>query len=809
MVRKIVFTVLLCYSLLGNAQQTAIDRIMVSGRVVDSISKKPIEFATISFSNNENVLGTTTGKNGYFEYSIKKGMYTIKVEFLSYKAVRYENKKLTEHTDLGTLYLSENFEKLNEVQVVAQKDLVEYQVNKKIYNASKDIANLGGNALDVLNNTPAARVDGEGNVVIRGATATVLIDGKPVLGLNNGTDILRNIPSSTIEKVEIITRTAKYDAQGSGGILNIITKKRKGNGLSGSLDGRLGLPENNGVSVFLNESTDKINIFSTVSLNNGKRIKRTELKQSLFDDSNVFTGFFDQEQKDDNQKNSFLFNIGSDFYLNDNNTLTTSILVNTDNKNYFSKIIADDYDNSDNPFQSSLRNIGDFEDVSRIETFLNYTTKFDADGHELSVDFKYDNTISDSNSEINDQIIQSTTENINQKVLKDQSLDNFLVQLDYALPITDTYKIELGHKSSLRFYENDFEVKEFNPSINDYITVGGFDDVVNYDEKVYAFYGQLNAAYEKLSFSLGLRSEISNIGISSNSDSRMFQKNYTDFFPSATLAYEFNDGGYLSVNYSRSIDRPQIYQLNPFISINNERFQSVGNPDLNPYYQNYFELLYDKGFDKVSFASAIFLNYAKDQFLSIIQNKGTNADDLDIFTRTFINSGNKNIIGADLDITYRPVKWLRLNSYISPYKLDLKNTLNNLYDYSSTVWYAQASILFSFESGLRLQGNYYHQSPIEDGLTKLRTINFANFSVSKDIFKKKAIVAFKVVDAFNSKWFSTRSFEAQANTLRNVRYDRQFTLTFTYRFNQKRRSSKDRSTELGKDRLEDKQDEKL
>ena len=790
-------------------QQSVVDKITVTGKILDSISQQPVEFATISFKNSKEIVGTTSDRKGNFKMSIPAGVYTIKIEFLSYEPQQFIDKKLNINTDLGTIKLAFSAEQLDEVEVVVQEKLMEFKVDKKIYNASKDIANRGGNAIDVLNNTPSVRVDDDGGIIMRGAGATVLIDGKPVFGLDGGTDILSTIPSNSIEKVEIITRSAKYSAEGGGGIINIVTKKRKGTGLSGSIDLHLGTPDNNGGSTFLNENTDNINLFSTISFNNEKKIKRATIDQTFLDSDNIATGFFEQIRKDENQRNSFLFSFGSDFYINNNSTLTTSFLVNTNNKNFISNLSLDDFDAANSLKQSAIRNVGDFDDISKIELFLNYTTKFNDDGHQLSFDFKYDNTVSKNNTTINENTIIPISENIFQKVDKDQNLDNFLFQLDYALPLNETKKLELGYKGTFRLYENDYKVDQFDEILRDFVTIGGFNDVINYDEKVHAFYGQYNASHGNLSYSLGLRTEISDVTFGENSTIDNFSKNYTDVFPSAMLGYEFENGSYLSANYSRSIDRPSIAQLNPFISLTNERFQSIGNPELNPYYTNYFELLYDMSFDKLILTSSVYINNASDQFLSIIQDTGQNDDGLDTFRRTFINSGDKNITGVDMDITYKPITGLRLGAYVSPYNLDISNTLNNQYDFNSWVWYASGSALISLKNGLKFKADHYYQSPITNGLTKLRTINFSNITVSKDLFKKKATLTFRAIDVFNSKWFSTQSFEANTDMLRRVRYDQKFNLSFTYRFNQKRRSSRDRSKDINKDVMQDKQDEKL
>ena len=765
--------------------------IAISGKVVDAETNQPLEYATISFfqPGKDKIIGTTTNETGTFNMQIDAGLYSINIYFLSYTSYQLKATLLTADLDLGIISLkSDNV--LDEVNITADKKLVEFQINKKIYNASADIANRGGNGLDVLNNTPSVRVDVDGNINVRGGSATILIDGKPQFNIDNNTDLLKALPSNSIDKVEIITRSAKYSAEGGGAILNIVTKKRKESGFSGSFNVHTGVPDNHGFSTFLNKTTKKLNLYSTISYVNENRIKESSVDQPLL-------GLF-QDIEEDRFRNTYLFSLGSDFYLNDNNTISASFLLNKNDKN-------NTFQNLENDF---TRITDDRDNSFKYEASLGYVAKLDTLGQKLSVDLKYEGTLSDTKDAIFETPTASNS-TILQQSAKDQQLNNFLAQIDYTLPFTENSNLELGYKGTFRTYENIFIVEQFDDGINDFTTINNLDDTFNYDENVHGFYGQYNATHGSFSYSLGLRAEISDITTSLFSATPI-TKNYTDLFPSLTMAYEISDDSYLSLNYSRSVDRPGIPQLSPFISFVDERFQSIGNENLNPYYTNYFEFLFDTSFEKISFATSIFLNLKKDAFLSIIENTGqqtTNGDQ--IFSRRNINSGTYNIVGVDLDITYKPAKWLRLNGYVNPAYEDISNTLNNEYDNTNVVWYAQANALFSFAKGLKFRLSHVHQSPVKNGLTVSRTINYNNITVSKDIFKKNGTLTFKANDIFKSKRFLYESLEANTITNYKVFYQNQYSLSFTYRFNQKRKSRKDRSKDVNKDELEDKQDKKM
>ncbi|WP_232829203.1 TonB-dependent receptor domain-containing protein [Aureibaculum luteum] len=807
MKKSILLLLCITFSLSALGQEP-MEKITITGKVIDAATSNPIEFATISFKKDSTLLGTTTNKKGNFTIDILPDNYLIKAEFISFDPYIIKNKNVTESIDLGTIVLFYNTETLNEVEIKGQQRLTEFQIDKKIYRSSQDVSNNGGNGLDVLNNTPSVTVDQDGNVNMRGASATLLIDGKPLFGLGNGSDVLSAMPSNNIDRVEIITRSAKYSAEGGGGILNIITKKRKGQGFSGSFDIHGGIPDNNGGSIFLNKSTDHVNLFSTLSFNNEKKILHTDIDQTYFDTSENVLGFFEQKRLDENQRNSFLFTIGSDFYLNNKNSLTVSLLYNNHNKDYNSDLSLDDFDSEKIIKQSTKRNVNDRDDITKLEGLFNYTNKLNNKGEKLSFDFKYSSTISDNTADILENTFIPNLENNQQIVLKDQDLNDYLFQLDYTLPFTEDKILELGYKSTLRFYKNNYNVSELNANSSNYETISGFTDLVNYDEKVHALFAQYTATHGSFSYALGLRSEYSDVSIGTKTSNKN-TKNYTDFFPSASFGYEFENESYLSLNYSRSINRPEIYQVNPFISLIDERYQSVGNPYLDPYYTNFLELLYDMSFEKLLITLSLYATYAEKQFLTVLQSAGQNAEGLETFKRLPINSGNKLSVGVDLDITYTPFKGLRFNTYVSPYREETTKALDEDYNISNTVWYAEASALITLNNGLRFGVQHYYQSPMINGLAKYKTVSFTNFTVSTSLLKKKGMLTFKVIDAFKTKAFTTRTLEANSNTLRSLRLNQQFSLAFTYQFKQNGKSKKDRSKEVKKDELEDKQDLKM
>ncbi len=535
---KILFTIILFFIPLSLISQQIDGKLEVSGRVHDAETHAALQYVTITLQDLETkeIVGDITNKEGEFKLSVPKGKYYFISESLSFSPFVISILNIDQNIELGTIELSQNYENLGEIEILAKNKLVDFYFAKKVYNASKDIANVGGNAITVLENTPTVRIDEQGNISVRGNSAIVLVNGKPYGGQQSNADILSLIPANSIQKVEIINRSAKYEAQGGGGILNIVLKSATAEGYNGTVEVHGGIPDNDGISTFLNYKTDKINIFSTASFNHIVRIKDSEIRQVFLNDKNLPFANFDEERLDHRQRNSLLLNIGSDFYIDDKNTFTTSLLYSGSNKNYDSDLYLNDYQPIDQLIQSSFREVEDNTDNSFLEAYVYYTTKFNKEGHELSANINFDKNTAKNNTFIDNTISYPEPDTYNQKSIKNQYLNDYNFQIDYILPLNNDAVFEAGHKSNFKKYENDFIVSNFNPSTRIYESIPQFANKINYDEKIFGFYANYIKNYEKLSFSVGLRSEISNTEISEDTDGQSFTNDYNDLFPSALIS---------------------------------------------------------------------------------------------------------------------------------------------------------------------------------------------------------------------------------------------------------------------------------
>lgn len=759
------------------SQQTD-KKVLISGKVIDAETNQALENASVAFQKvNDTILkGTSTDKNGLFSVNVSKGNYKVTVSYITF-TTHTITKSITSTTNLGTIQLKSDG-LLDEVKIVAEKRLIEIKANKIIYNAAADPANAGGTGIDVLSNTPSVRVDQEKNIIIRGSEATILINGKQQSNINSS-DLLKSLPSNSISKVEILPRSSKHSANGSGMILNIITKRRLSDGFNGSIEVHTGVPDNHGISTFLNRSSKKVNLYATISYNYEDSFKKTTVNQPTI-------GFL-SNQKEDRINNRVLLNLGGDFNLTKNDIINASVLTNFSGKNNFANTTGSNFN----------RKYKNGYDDTRIEGVLGYTKKFKKEGHQLKTDFTYETYNSKNKATIAE--IQ-TTNSINQKTKKDQKLANLITSIEYSLPIKNA-KLDIGYKGTFKKYENTYRATQFNQITNNYEILNNIDNTFKYNENVHGFYSLFSGSKKSFSYELGLRTEITAISINGTQNNLNKNKNYTNFFPSANLSYEIGES-YLSLSYSRYIERPSAIKMSPFIGLNNQRFQYVGNYDLNPYYIDFLQLGLDTNIKKIYLSTYLYASFEKDNFLTIYKDNGqTTANGDKIFIVNTINSGNLNIYGAEAIISYKPIKNLQLNLILSPYQLKTSKTFNNDYNITNNVFLADFKALLTINNEFKIHASQMYQSSLKFGKREQKPYYLTKLTLSKELLNKKALLALRFNDLFATNKFNIVSNENATPINRNVYYESPVVLSFRYNFNKKTSHKKDKSKEINKDKL--------
>ncbi|MDC0177162.1 outer membrane beta-barrel protein, partial [Polaribacter sp.] len=577
-------TLLLLFCILSSALLSAqkssnFKTISLTGKVIDAKTDQPLEYATIVLKNTKSkkISGGITDSKGMFSIKTTAGNHEISVEFISFKPKKLPTQDLSENKDFGIIKLSEDSSSLDEIVIIAEKTTVDIRLDKKVFNIGKDLSIRGGNASDVLGNVPSVQVDVEGNVSLRGnENVTILIDGRPsaLVGIN-GAEALRQIPAEAIEKVEVITSpSARYDAEGTAGILNIILRKNKLSGFNGSLQFDIGNPERYGSAFNANWRTKKWNLFT----NTGFRYRKS-LGNSLYN-SNYLSATAQNarvlEVRNFDRLNRSLFtSFGAEYYISQNSSIIGNIIYSTGNDDDVNSNTIDRFNSLGNINEATFRTENEHEDEKRIQYTLDYVNNFDGNGRKLAINTQYSFEIEDKLNDITEVETQTNTLNDLEEVIEDQDEKRFLFQMDYVHPVGENIQYEVGYRVNYRDLYNSFYIAEavnkdsngnvlFITSNSPLIPDVNLNNSFNYKEFVNAAYFQYGQKFNKISLLAGLRYEYTSIEIEQQTSITTDIKAYGKLFPTLNIGYEIKDGENITFGYNKRIGRPRGRSLNPF-----------------------------------------------------------------------------------------------------------------------------------------------------------------------------------------------------------------------------------------------------
>lgn len=616
--KKIKFAVLLVFlftSFYNYSQQGpgGKPKVKVTGKVFEKVSKQPLEYATISImapNDTKVIAGGITNPKGEFEVAVAPGTYDIKVEFISFKSTEIKQKNIKEDTNLGAVNLSEDAAQLNEVVVRAEKSTVEIKLDKKVYNVGQDMIVKGGSVSDVLDNVPSVSVDTEGNVSLRGSdNIRILIDGRPSQAINMA-EALRQLPADAIDKVEVITNpSARYDAEGGSGIINIILKKGKNQGFNGTLIASTGLPETYGLSANVNYKTEKLNYFTTAGYNYRTNEGAGKTNSEYFDNNQVTKSFLDETRDTKRVRNGFNGRAGVEWTLTPTTFWTNAINYQKNTGDDRDLINYYNYDAAHNFTGTTYRLNNADTGSENIEFTSNLIKNFNDKGHKLTADFSISRNTDDSNSTITDSPNFDTT-------LNNQIQKQILLQADYVLPLGKGSQFEAGYKGSFGDLNNIYDVTNSgvpNPNLS---------NTLEYKENINALYTQYGFKVNKFSYLFGLRWEDTNIEVNLLDNSNFNTKKYNNLFPSAFISYEISDQSNFSASYSKRLSRPRGRFMNPAVNYASNINIFQGNPDLDPSLTDKYDIGYIKRWDKVTFNTSAYFENTKDVF-SFVRSPST------------------------------------------------------------------------------------------------------------------------------------------------------------------------------------------
>jgi len=778
MIRLIITITLSLVSILCFGNNTNIEK-RISGTVIDAETQIPLEFATVSVFENDTLIdGIITNEKGEFSINAEPGNYLIRVEYISYK--HYETQiDLKQNTDLGVISLDIDMETLDSVELIAERSTVELRLDKKVFNVGNDLLSQNGSLSDVLDNVPSVSVDLDGIVSLRGnPNVTVLINGKPsVLVANNGLD---QILAENIERIEVITNpSSRYQASGTAGIINVILKKNKKEGFSGSVSLSGGVPTDFNINTNLNYKTQKFNFFSTL----GYRFVDNTIEQEVNQTSiiNGTTVILNQVVEDNRTAKVKSIYIGTDYFINDQNTITASyykILRKYKNKIQYGY----NYFNDQNLPDSTIVSYQDYyepQDHNQLE--LTYLKTFDTEGKKLSFDFQYDFWDDDEMEDLTTQkLTPITNEPLLTRTQDIESSKDYLVQLDFVNPIKENAIFETGMRGETRIITSDYKAEEYDGS--NWNIYNDIANVLDYKEEIGGVYVQFSSKINTFSYQLGLRAEITKVSISDKNNAFSNTKNYTKLFPTAHLTYAFSDKSTMQLSYSRRINRPGFWYLNPFGGLAQLNTQRQGNPDMDPALTNSFELGFLTRFGKLRINPSIYYQHTTDFFEFYTER---DADGV-LITKP-INLDHENRIGFEISTTYNPTKWLRLSGELNYFSYQQRGDFNEQnFDFDDSSWFTRISSRIKLPSDFILQATYNFRGANESAQTYTKASYFMDLGFSKNLLGNNATLTFNARNILNSReQFLTRTgedFNYQSH--RKIKGPR-YSLTFMYRFNQK------------------------
>ncbi|CAL1518302.1 TonB-dependent receptor domain-containing protein [Chitinophaga sp. MM2321] len=799
--RKIVLLLtgwMLLFHLAAMAQQqggkgAAANTGTIYGKLLDAQTGKPVEYASVALlrADSSVLTGMLSKPNGDFNFeSVAHGKYLLKINFIGYETF-YKPAPLTGKTsslDVGNIKLKANVKSLATVDVVGEKPAFTMAIDKRVFNVDKNLASLGGTATDVLKQVPSVNVDIDGNVTVRNGAPTIFIDGRP------STLTLDQIPADAIATIEVVTNpSAKYDAEGMSGILNIVLKKNKRAGIHGLISAGVTTQGSTNAGVNFNLRQEKFNFFINYDIRNRISPMNNRLfRKNIGADT---TTYLEQLQSGDFYRKFQTGRAGFDLFLDNRNTLTISQSITGGNFNRYNDQTLNEMDVN----QEKVR-YGTGIDNTR-NGFRNYSTQvgykhtFAKEGHELTADLTYSRATGDNSSEYS----------LNYFDLKGNAIDapktpekrygtgegktNYLTgQIDYVNPLTEKSKIEMGLRSNTRKFDNYTNTFGQDYASGEYKLDTALSNNYHYQEQINAGYVSYTGAKDNFGYQVGLRAEQSYYsGETKLGQKDSYKINYPiSLFPSIFLSQKLKGDHELQLNYSRRIRRPWFRDLLPTIEYSGQS-ANRGNPDLKPEFTNSFELSYLKDFAQkhnvlVSLYYRNTNNAITDFYVDTTLN--LNGQTQRVLLSYPINADTRNSYGAEFTVRSQLTKiWdVTTNVNMAQTKIKASSKGDNLSN-QGFVWFGKlnSNTRLPWDLTLQVSGQYESKQILPQGEREPKWA--VDAGIKKDLLKKTLSISLGINDIFNTDRnlsYTTTDFSEQENYRK--RLTREVRLNAVWRF---------------------------
>lgn len=758
--RKLITLLLLLAAIMIQAQQHGrrpgnMPKVgSITGKIINSESVNPVEYANVvlySAKDSSMVNGTITKQDGNFILDkLPFGEFYLEANFIGFNKKTLSKIKIkptNKEVSIGTISLSPATQMLEAVEVKAEKQNIEYMIDKKVVNVSKDLNSAGGTAVDVLENTPSVQTDIDGNVSLRGSSNfKVLIDGKP--SVLEGSDALQQIPSNAIDKIEIITNpSAKYDPEGVGGIINVIMKKNQNSGVNGIIDLSVGTGDKYSGNLLLNYKMGKFNIFGGVDY----------MDRTYYGENNSFskrmgsdTTLFQKIDADRNfHRSGYKAKAGFDYNLDDKNTISLSgeygerkFGMNFDAETHeYDKYSRDDFSIKENEFEIT----GNY-----FSTNLFYEHKFNDKGHKLSGSANYSQWSPNEENKLDKYITNSNYEIIDNSPYRERSEEvgdrtDLRFKVDYEKPISQNSKLEAGYYGRTRGRLADYQKENYNNLNGEWIVADSLTNETDYSHLIQAIYGLYSNNIWGFDYQLGIRGEYTDRLIEQKVTEQKYAVERLDYFPTVHLSKDLPFKQQVQASYSRRIRRPRGWYLDPYPTYLDELNYRVGNPSLEPEFIDSYELNYMKRF-KQSFATIEGYYRQKNNRIERV----TMLEENNVAKHTFANINKDYTIGVEFMGNLTLTKWWNFTASANLYNYNIVGggeiTANEEETKTTNTWDGRINNTLKFKTGTRLQLQGFYMAPSITSQGNREGFFVTSVAARQDLMKKKLSITLRARD---------------------------------------------------------------
>ncbi len=752
--------------------------ITVTGTVRESVGQQPVEFATVMLAEPETkqaIAGTTTDEKGNFALTTNQEGFYLEVRFIG-----FENKTITDipiengKADMGVILLESKGLELDDVVIETEQSKTVFKLDKRIFKVGQDLSSTGASALELLNNVPSVNVNIEGEISLRGANGVqILINGKPSVLASEEGNALGTITADMIEQIEVITNpSAKYEAEGSAGIINIVIKKEERKGVNGSVSFNTGWPHNHSIGLSLNRRSEKFNLFSQIGVGYRELPRYSDnINQDLSNGSSILSDGV-------GYRNENFYNIilGTDYQINKYNVLTLSGNFAYEIEKQPSQYDFSALDSSNalvsqwtrnevtealNPKWSyELQYKKDFKDDKEHSLLFSAVGNFF--GKDLSSDFENTATL-------------GSLSNFSQQTKTDFSEARHTFQLDYTQPFKDKWTLETGAHYLIQDVSNDYTVS--NLVNEEWIADSNLTNVFEFDQKVLGVYATGAMELTRWGVKAGLRLENTDLHTLLATTGESNQRNYTNLFPSLHTSYKVTERFSLQAGYSRRIFRPRLWDLNPFFNIRNNYSIRTGNPNLQPEFTDSYELTSIYIFDKLTLNASLFHRYTT-QSIERISTFEEN-----VTTVMPANIGTNRATGLEFNAKYSPKKWLVISGDFNFNYFNRQGTFEGtIFDFDARRWSSKLIAKFKLPAAVDFEVTGHYNSGYQTVQGMVSQNIFLDFGVRKKLMKNRAVLNLSVRDVFASRFNETEILQSDFYAYSYSKRGRFITLGFSYGF---------------------------